>query len=63
MKIISSERVKKRKRWVVFGSTVFISGFVSFSNHPVWGIWSSVIGLIIALASIIKEMNKKGFRP
>lgn len=49
------ERAKKRKIWVAFGNTLFITGFLSFSNHPDWGIWCSAIGLVITLITLLKK--------
>tara|TARA_Y100001933_G_C18959515_1_gene547502 strand:+ start:754 stop:930 length:177 start_codon:yes stop_codon:yes gene_type:complete len=49
------ERVKKRKGWVALGNTLFITGFLSFSNHPNWGIWCSAIGFIITLIALLKK--------
>lgn len=58
MKTISWElikkRVKKRKVWIAIGNTLFITGFLSFSNHPDWGIWCSVIGFVITAISLLK---------
>ena len=59
MKTISwtllKERVKKRKGWIALGNTLIISGFLNFSNHPDWGIWCSVIGLVITGVSLLKK--------
>lgn len=52
---ILEERFKKRKGWIAFGNTLIISGFVSFSNHPDWGVWCSVIGFIITGVSLFKK--------
>lgn len=59
MKTISwtrfKERAKKRKGWIALGNTLLISGFVSFSNHPDWGVWCSAIGLLITLIAFSKK--------
>jgi hypothetical protein len=59
MKTISWElikkKVKKRKGWIALGNTLFITGFLSFNNHPDWGVWCSVIGLMVALVSILNK--------
>ncbi|MHA7056476.1 hypothetical protein ACWGOQ_0004610 [Aquimarina sp. M1] len=59
MSIISrqmiKENVKKRKGWIAVGNTLIISGFLSFSSHPDWGIWCSAIGFVITLASLLKK--------
>lgn len=49
------ERVKKRKGWVALGNTLIISGFLSFSNHPDWGVWCSIIGFIISVIALVKK--------
>ncbi|MDO1501914.1 hypothetical protein Q2T40_17405 [Winogradskyella maritima] len=48
------ERAKKRKIWIAFGNTLFIAGFLSFSNHPDWGIWCSAVGFVITAVSLVK---------
>jgi hypothetical protein len=59
MKMISwtllKERIKKRKAWVALGNTLIISGFLSFSNHPDWGVWCSVLGFVITSVSLLKK--------
>lgn len=59
MKTISwtsiKERVKKRKGWIAVGNTLFISGFLSFSNHPDWGVWCSAIGFVITIVCLLKK--------
>ena len=49
------EIVKKRKGWVDLGNTLFITGFLSFNNHPNWGVWCSAIGFIITLIALLKK--------
>ena len=47
--------VKKRKGWIAFGNTLLITGFFSFSNHPDWGVWVSIIGFAISVFSLLKK--------
>lgn len=52
---IIKERAKKRKGWIALGNTLFITGFLSFSNHPDWGVWCSAIGFVITLIALFKK--------
>ncbi len=48
------KKVKKNTRqrpgWTVVGISLLIVGFTSFSNHPDWGVWVSVLGFAILIA-------------
>lgn len=45
----------KRKGWITSGSTLIIAGFVSFSNHPDWGVWCSILGFTITAIALLKK--------
>jgi hypothetical protein len=59
MKTISwisiKKKIKKRKGWIAIGNTLFITGILSFSNHPDWGAWCSTIGFLITSVSLLKK--------
>lgn len=48
-------KFKKSKCWMILGNTLIIAGFTSFSNHPDWGIYCSVLGALITLTAFIKK--------